>query len=73
MNRKQFIFLTIIIILLNIITLYLASGVEDWWGPIPINPVHDVLASLFLVICVAVDMGVILWFGDKFYNWLGEK
>jgi len=73
MNKKQFIFLAILIILINYLTVYFCSGVEDWWGPVPKNPLNDVLAYCFLTVCATADILVIGYYGEKFYNWLGEN
>jgi len=73
MNKRQFIFLAILIILINYLTVYFCSGVEDWWGPVPKNPLNDVLAYSFLMTSITIDLIVVWYYGEKFYDWLGNN
>jgi hypothetical protein len=72
MNKKQFIFLAIIIIILNIVGFYMAFDVEDWWGPVPKNPIYDTVAGILLMVCITIDILVFVWVGEKIYDWLGK-
>lgn len=73
MNKKQTIFLVILITILHILTFYTCSKVEDWWGPVPKNPINDVIAVLLLHLCTAIDIIIISYSGIMLYDWLGEK
>lgn len=72
MNKKQFIFSAIVMIIIHYVAFYTGLRVEDWWGPIPKNPINDTIAFVSITFCGALDLLALIWGAISFYEFLED-
>jgi hypothetical protein len=69
MNKKQFIFVTLLIIILHFFTIYFCLRVEEWSDISPLT-FNKFIAGILLFISVSVDLYLLCELGCKIYDCL---
>ena len=59
-------------IVFHYIAIYTGLRVEDWFGPVPKNPINDMIACVSITFCAALDLCALIWGIISFYHFLED-